>query len=110
MGNVAHLVDKYDEECDGQMAYQELIKWYEGEDLTTETAEDNRLKLDELLISSNSSANEYINNLLQYIKLLDNLGETFTTSKTIRIFFDQINDQNYAITKETYSKDKLNLS
>ena len=110
MGNVAHLVDKYDEECDGQMAYQELIKWYEGEDLTTETAEDNRLKLDEVLLSPNSSANEYINNLLQYIKFLDSLGEAFTISKTMRIFLDQVNDPNYASTEENYIKDKLNFS
>ena len=39
-GNAAHIVDKYKEERDGQSAFQELIKWEECDELTTETVGD----------------------------------------------------------------------
>ena len=87
-GNAAHLVDKYEESSDGRMAYQGLIKWYEGDELTTETAEDIRSKLNRTLLTSSTSASEYINNFLQYVKLLDDLGEANTSSKTISIFLN----------------------
>ena len=108
-GNAAHLVDKYEDTSDGRMAYQELIKWYEGDELTTETAEDIRSKIDKTLLTSSTSASEYINNFLQYTKLLDNLGESYTTSKTISMFLDQIKDPDYGSTKESCIEDKLTL-
>lgn len=108
-GNAAHLVDKYEESSDGRMAYQELIKWYEGDELTTETAEDIRSKLDKTMLTSSTSASEYINNFLQYTKLLDDLGEAYTSSKTISNFLNQIKDPDYSATKESCIEDKLNL-
>ena len=41
-GTAAHLVDKYEDDRNGRAAYQELVRWYEGDELTTETAEDSR--------------------------------------------------------------------
>ena len=108
-GNAAHLVDKFEEECDGRKAYAELVKWYEGDDLTSETAEDIRSKIDKLYLSSNVPASNYINDFLQYVKLLDGLGEAYTTSKTVSIFLSQITDPDYAATKENCIEDKLPL-
>ena len=108
-GNAAHLVDKHEEECDGRKAYLELVKWYEGDDLTSETAEDIRSKIDKLSLSPSTSASNYINNFLQYIKLLEGLGESYTQSKTVSIFLNQISDPDYAATKENCIEDKLDL-
>ena len=77
--------------------------------LTTEMAEDIRSKLDKTLLTSNTSASECINNFLQYTKLLDDLGEAYTSSKNISIFLNQIKDPGYSATKESCIEDKLNL-
>ena len=59
-GNAAHLVDKYEETLDARMAYQELLRWYEGDELTTETAEDIRSKIDKTLLTSSTSASVHL--------------------------------------------------
>jgi len=99
-GNAAHLVDKYEDEKDGRKAFTELQAWYEGDELTTETAEDVRSKLDKLALSTRTTASEYINNFQMYTKQLKDLGESYTTSKTVSIFLDQISDPDYTSTKE----------
>ena len=58
-GNAAHLVDKYEEQKE---AFSKLQAWYEGDELTTETAEDVRSKLDKLTLSTRITGSEYINN------------------------------------------------
>ena len=108
-GTVAYLVDKHEEERDGRMAYQELIKWYEGDDLTTETAEDIRLKIYRTFLLSTSTTSNYINSFLQHNKLLEDLGEAYAPSKMISIFLDQITNPEYASTKENCLEDKLTL-
>ena len=99
-GNAAHLVDKYEAEKDGRKAFAELQAWYEGDELTTETAEDVRSKLDKLTLSTRITGSEYINNFQLYTKQLEDLGESYTTSKTVSIFLDQISDPDYTSTKE----------
>ena len=42
------MLRKILERKDGYLAYQELVKWYEGDELTTEMAEDVRAKMDKL--------------------------------------------------------------
>ena len=68
-GHAAHLVDAYKEMKDGYSAYQELVKWYEGDELTTKTAEDIRAKLAKLKLSNMNTASQYINQFLQHTKL-----------------------------------------
>ena len=60
-GNAAHLVDSYEDTKDGHGAFKELVTWYEGDELTTETAEDIRSKLDKLALNNRNTASEYIN-------------------------------------------------
>ena len=57
-GNAAHLVDKHEIERDGKAAYDELVKWYEGDELTTETAEDVKSNLEKNILSTKISASE----------------------------------------------------
>ena len=67
-GNAAHLVDSFEDSKDGHAAYRELVTWYEGDDLTTETAEDIRSKLDRISLNSRTTASEYINHFQPYTK------------------------------------------
>ena len=108
-GNAAHLVDKYEEQKDGRKAFSELQAWYEGDELTTETAEDVRSKLDKLTLSTRITGSEYINNFQLYTKQLEDLGESYTTSKTVSIFLEQISDPDYTSTKELCIENQHNL-
>ena len=53
-GTAAHLIDKFEDERNGRAAYQELVKWYEGDELTTGTAEDIRDKLSKISLHQDS--------------------------------------------------------
>ncbi len=61
-GITAHLVDKYEGEKDGRKAFIELQKWYEGDELTTDAAEDVGSNLDKLTFSTRVTGSKYINN------------------------------------------------
>ena len=108
-GNAAHLVDSHEAEKDGHGAYHELVDWYDGDALTTDTAEDVRSKIDNLALTTKNSASEYINFFLQYTKHLDELGESYTNSKTVTIFLDQIDDPDYQITKNICVENRLDI-
>ena len=82
------------------MAFVELQVWYEGDELINETAEDVRSKLEKLTLSTRITGSECINNFQLYTKQLEDLGESYTTSKTVSIFLDQITDPDYTSTKE----------
>ena len=60
-GNASHLVDAHEEDKDGHRVYRILVDWYEGDSLSTETAEDVRSKLDILNLNTRTTASEYIN-------------------------------------------------
>ena len=109
-GTAAHLVDMYEDDRDGRAAYRELIKWYEGDELTTETAEDVREKLAKISLSTKTSASQYINEFLQFKKHLDDLDEAYTTSKTVSIFLKQITDPDYRSTVEACHMNKYDLN
>ena len=108
-GTAAHLIDKFEDERNGRAAYQELVKWYEGDELTTETAEDIRDKLSKISLSTKTHASQYINEFLQYRKHLDDLGESYTVSKTVSIFLKQITDPDYHSTVEACHMNKYDI-
>ena len=62
--NASHLVDKYEKERDGRKAYVELMRWHEGDQLTSETAEDVRDRISRISLSTKNNAREYINDFL----------------------------------------------
>ena len=108
-GHAAHLVDMYENNKDGYSAYQELVRWFEGDELTTETAEDVRSKIDKLDLSTRNTASQYINSFLQHKKHLEELKEEYTPSKTVTIFLTQITDPDYASTVEHCLENKLHI-
>ena len=105
----SHLLDKFEIAKYGRAAFQALVSWYEGDKLTTETAEDVWDKLDKMVLSTSNTASEYINNFQLYVKQLDDLGESYTPSKTISMFLSQISDPDYTATAELCILDKLHL-
>lgn len=109
-GSASHLVDKFEDDKDGYGAYMALVTWYEGDELTTETAEDIRSKLDRLTLSTRTTASEYINLFQQYNKQLLDLGEEYTKSKTVNMFLVQITDPDYEGTKELCIENRLPLT
>ena len=108
-GHAAHLVDMHENDKDGYSAYQELVRWFEGDELTTETAEDVRSKIDKLNLSTRITASQYINSFLQHQKHLEELKEEYTPSKTVTIFLTQITDPDYGPTVEHCLENKLHL-
>ena len=66
---------------DEKSAYDELVKWYEGDELTTETAEDVRSNLEKNILSTKTNTSEYINTFLQHVQHLEDLQESYTVSK-----------------------------
>jgi len=109
-GYAAHLVDTWEDTKDGHLAYCELVLWYEGDNLTTETAEDVRSKLDKLFLNTRISASEYVNSFQLLTKQLNDLGESYTESKTVQIFLSQITDPDFENTKEFCVENKLKVS
>ena len=109
-GSAAHLVDAHEATKDGNAAYNELVTWYEGDELTTETAEDVRAKLDKLNLNTKTSAPEYINMFQLLTKQLDELGEAYTQSKTVHIFLSQITDPDFDNTKELCVENKYEIA
>lgn len=108
-GNAAHLVDAFEDQKDGHAAYNQLMTWYEGDEMTTETAEDVRAKLDRNYLNTRTTASEYINYFQQYTKQLKELGESYTESKTVQIFLNQITDPDYENTKELCIENKCKV-
>ena len=108
-GNAAHLVDVFEGEKDGHAAYSQLVLWYEGDELTTETAEDVRSKLENIHLDTRNTASDYINDFQLYTKQLEELGESYTTSKTVHIFLNQILDPDYETTKELCIENKYKI-
>ena len=84
-GNAAHLVDVFEADKNGHAAYNQLVLWYEGDELTTETAEDVRSRLEKIRLDTRTTASEYINDFQLYTKQLEELGESYTASKTVHI-------------------------
>ena len=108
-GNAAHLVDMHENDKSGHLAYQELVKWFEGDELTTETAEDVRAKMDKLSLTTKNTASQYINQFLQHKKHLEELKEEYTPSNTVNIFLTQITDPDYEIMVEHYLENRVDI-
>ena len=80
--------------------FAELQAWYEGDEVTTKTADNVRSKFDKLTLSTRITRSEYIHNFQLYTKQLRDLDKSYTTSTTVSIFLDQISDPDYTSTME----------
>ena len=108
-GSASHLVDQYSDINDGHKAFQALLNWYEGDKLTSDTAEDVRSKLEKISLSTRYPASDYINDFQQYNKLLVQLGEEYSRSHTTTIFLRQITDPEFQLTVQLCIENKLSL-
>ena len=108
-GNASFLVDQFEDERDGRLAYDALKKWFEGMKLQNETAEDIRSKLDKNLLTTKVTATRYINQFLSYTKQLKDLDEAYTKSKTVSMFLENILNPDYQNTVELCQAHKYDI-
>ena len=99
-GNASFLVDQFEDKRDGRMAYDALEKWFEGMKLQNETAEDIRSKLNKNILTTKITATKYINQFLSHTKQLKDLDKSYTTSKTVSMFLENIHNPDYQNTVE----------
>jgi len=77
--------------------------------MTTYTADQVSSKLEKVELSTRTTAREYINEFQQYVRLLEQLNESFTESYTVSMFLRQITDPDYEITKTLCIEEKLHI-
>ena len=65
-GTARHLVQVYEGTKDGHAAWNALTDWYDGPSVKSETAEAIRDKLEMLMLTSGTSASDYINKFMSY--------------------------------------------
>lgn len=98
-GTAYHLVKKHEETKDGNAAWNELLQWYDGDHIRTETADSLRAKLDSLTLSSGGSAETYINKFEIWMQELDRIeGERYSPSHRLQLFLKNIEDPSYETT------------
>ena len=108
-GNASFLVDQFEEDRNGKLASDALEKWFEGMKLQNETAEDIRSKLDKNLLTTKVTATKYINQFLSYTKQLKDLDESYTKSKTVSMFLENIINPDYQSTVELCQAHKYDI-
>jgi hypothetical protein len=95
-GDAYHLVLKHNETKDGNGAWNELLEWYDGDAVRSETADTLRAKLHNLKLRDPIRGSQYINSFNQYMHHLDRIqGEAMSESHKIQIFIRNIEDEDY---------------
>lgn len=95
-GDAYHLVLKHNNTKNGHGAWNELLNWYDGDAVRSETADTLRVKLHNLKLREPTSGSQYINCFNQYIHHLDRIhGEGMSESHKIQIFIRNIEDDDY---------------
>ena len=98
-GVAYHLVRKFEATKDGNAAWANLCDWYDGDVIQSETAENLRVKLENLKLHSGVSGSEYINKFLAWFRDLDKVpGEGYTKSHGVYLFLKNISDTDYQTT------------
>ena len=108
-GNASILVDQFEEEIEGRMAYDAMEKWFKGMKLQNETAKDIRSKLDKNILTAKVTVTKYTNQFLLYTKQLKDLDKSYTTSKMISMFLEIIHNPDYQNTVELCQAHKYDI-
>ena len=96
-GTAHHLVKQFDTSKNGNMAWDALVEWYDGDAIKNETADALRDKLSHLKLSTSMSAASYINNFLTWYRDLCKIpGEGISDSHAISMFLSNITDPAYS--------------
>ena len=109
-GTAYHIVYKYNDDKDGHMAWMELCKWYDGEDVRTEAAQTARSRIEGLLLYPGMSASEFVNKFLHQYRTLQKIpGEGYSKSHGIQEFLKSIKDKAYENTVSFCHKNNYDL-
>jgi hypothetical protein len=103
-GVAYHLVQEFEETKDGHAAWVKLCDWYDGDLIKNETAENLRVKLDNLVLHSGVSGSEYVNKFLAWHRDLSKIGgEGMSPNQAVYLFLKNIKDPEY-MTSVTYCR------
>ena len=96
-GTAHHLVKQFETSKNGNMAWEALLEWFDGDAIRNETADALRDKLSHLKLNVSTSAASYINNFLTWYRDLCKIpGEGISDSHAISMFLSNITDPAYA--------------
>jgi hypothetical protein len=95
-GSAYHLILQHDAGKDGNAAWNSLIDWFQGDIISSETADGYRTKLTNLKLAAPTTAAEYINKFVQYTHNLEQIpGEGYSKSAQLQLFIRNIVDEDY---------------
>ena len=98
-GVAYHLVCQFEETKDGHAAWWNLTNWYDGDIIQSETAENLRVKLENLKLHSGVTGSEFVNKFLAWFRDLEKVpGEGYTKSHAVYLFLKNITDPDYQTT------------
>ena len=96
-GTAHHLVKQFGTLKHGNMAWEALLDWFDGDAIKNETADALRDKLSHLKLNVSTSAASYINNFLTWYRDLCKIpGEGISDSHAISMFLSNITDPAYS--------------
>ena len=95
-GTAYHLVQQVEISKDGHQAWVNLCEWYDGDMIQNETAENLRVKLENLKLHSGITGSEYVNKFLSWYRDLEKVpGEGYSKSHAVYLFLKNITDPDY---------------
>jgi hypothetical protein len=98
-GVAYHLVQQFEENKNGHAAWANLIEWYDGEMIKSETATNLRNKIENLQLNTSVSGSEYVNKFLAWHRDLEKIkGEGMSASHSVGVFLRNITDPDYSTT------------
>ena len=100
-GHSHHRIKNHEGTQDGNTAWKDLLEWYDGEDVISETAETLRQKLQNTCMVSGVTPSTYINRFLSAFNELEKIPEHKMNSQEAKsLFLRNIHDTEYATLKE----------
>ena len=94
-GNAFHLVKRHEESKNGYQAWVSLVQWFDGDTVKNETSEDIRVRMENLILHSGTTATQYVNTFLTAQAELDAiLGEGNSPSHSVYLFLRNIQESN----------------
>ncbi|MGH3055115.1 MAG: hypothetical protein ACRDL7_09085 [Gaiellaceae bacterium] len=99
-GGAAHLIDQYEYIRDGYAAWQNLLLWFDGDNMKLDTGIDLRQKQQRLRLLPGASAETYINGYRLLQNQLVYLGQSQPEGDVVINFLSQITDSEYLPVKE----------
>jgi hypothetical protein len=98
-GIAYHLVQKFEDTRDGHAAWANLCEWYDGDTIQSETAENLRIKLENLTLHTGVQGADYVNKFSGWYRDLQKVpNEGYSKSHAVYLFLKNITDPDYKTT------------